>query len=66
MFEVISDLVGMIFRVIFGALEVIYEIVNCIYSFTKGHRRIRIFITVVVFLALLGLFCWWMVNASTG
>ena len=66
MFEIISDLVGVVFRIIFGILEAIYEIVNLIYSFTKGHKRARVLITVLVFLALFGLFCWWIVNASTG
>jgi hypothetical protein len=64
MFDIISDLASVVFRIIFGILEAIYEIVNCIYSFTKGRRRIRVLITVLVFLVLLGLFYWWIVNAS--
>ncbi|HHQ6615416.1 TPA: hypothetical protein ACSTL0_001793 [Serratia fonticola] len=64
MFDIISDLVSVAFRIIYGILEAIYEIVNFIYSFTKGRRRIRVLITVLVFLALLGLFYWWIVNAS--
>lgn len=66
MFDIISDLVSVLFRIIFGVLEAIYELVNFIYSLTKGRRRIRVLITVLVFLALLGLFYWWIVNASTG
>ena len=66
MLESIGELVNLVFRIIFGILEAIYEIVNFIYSFTKGHKRARVLITVLVFLALLGLFCWWIVNASTG
>ncbi|MBL5905354.1 hypothetical protein [Serratia fonticola] len=64
MFEIISDLVGMVFRIIFGILEAIYEIVNFIYSFTKGRKWRRVVITILIFLALLGLFYWWIVNAS--
>ncbi len=66
MFDIISDLVSAVFRIIFGILEAIYELVNLIYSFTKGHKRARVLITVLVFLALLGLLYWWIVNASTG
>jgi hypothetical protein len=66
MFDIISDLVSVVFRIIFGILEAIYEIVNCIYSFTKGRTRRRVVITLLLFFALLGLFCWWIVNASTG
>jgi ABC-type transporter Mla subunit MlaD len=47
-------------------LEAIYEIVNMIYSFTKGRTRRRVVITLLLFFALLGLFCWWMVNVSAG
>ncbi|MGF6189969.1 hypothetical protein ABIE12_001286 [Serratia sp. 509] len=66
MLESIGELVNLVFRIIFGILEAIYEIVNFIYSFTKGRTRRRGLITLLVFLALLGLFCWWIVNASTG
>lgn len=66
MLESIGELVNLVFRIIFGILEAIYEIVNFIYSFTKGRTRRRGLITLLVFLALLGLLCWWIVNASTG
>jgi hypothetical protein len=66
MLESIGELVNLVFRIIFGILEAIYEIVNFIYSFTKGRTQRRVLITLLVFLALLGLFCWWIVNASTG
>jgi hypothetical protein len=66
MFDIISDLVNVVFRIIFGILEAIYEIVNMIYSFTKGRTRRRVVITLLLFFALLGLFCWWMVNVSAG
>lgn len=64
MLESLSELVQLLLRIIFGILEAIYEIVNCIYSFTKGHKRARVLITILVFLALLGLLYWWIVNAS--
>jgi hypothetical protein len=59
MFDIISDLASVVFRIIFGILEAIYEIVNFIYSFTKGRTRRRVVITLLLFFALLGLFCWW-------
>lgn len=59
MFDIISDLASVVFRIIFGILEAIYEIVNCIYSFTKGRTRGRVVMTLLLFFALLGLFCWW-------
>lgn len=59
MLESLGELVSLVFRIIFGILEAIYEIVNFIYSFTKGRTRRRVVITLLLFFALLGLFCWW-------
>jgi hypothetical protein len=42
MLESLGERVNLVFRIVFGILEALYEIVNFIYSFTKGRTQRRV------------------------
>lgn len=66
MLESIAELLHMVFRVIIGAasllLEIVCEIGDCLPISGSGKRRKRGWklIPVLVFLAVLGVLCWWL------
>ncbi len=42
MLESIGELVNLVFRIVFGILEALYELVDFIYPLTKGRTQRRV------------------------
>lgn len=64
MLESIAELLHMVFRVIIGVtsffLEVVCEIGDILHISGKRRKRGRKLVSVLVFLAAVGVLCWWL------